>query len=100
MTGLEDFETAPFPYHCTVPASGRPFLNVGTEGHWGHVNFRGQVLWESETFSDDRVLLHIPPSFDPKRPAVMVVFFHGHGANLAQDVGDRQQVPEQITAAE
>ena len=99
MTGLEDFETAPFPYHGTVPASGRPFLNVGTEGHWGHVNFRGQVLWESETFSDDRVLLHIPPSFDPKRPAVMVVFFHGHGANLAQDVGDRQQVPEQITAA-
>jgi hypothetical protein len=99
MTGLEDFETAPFPYHGTVPASGRPFLNVGTEGHGGHVNFLGQVLWESETFSDDRVLLHIPPSFDPKRPAVMVVFFHGHGANLAQDVSDRQQVPEQITAA-
>ena len=99
MTGLEDFETAPFPYHGTVPASGRPFLNVGTEGHWGHVNFRGQVLWESDAFSDDRVLLHIPPGFDPKRPAVMVVFFHGHGANLAQDVSDRQQVPEQITAA-
>ena len=37
--------------------------------------------------------------FDPKRPAVMVVFFHGHGANLAQDVYDRQQVPAQITAA-
>ncbi len=99
LTSLEDFETAPFPYHGMVPASGRPFLNVGTEGHWGHVNFRGQVLWESETFGDDRVLLHIPPGFDPKRPAVMVVFFHGHGANLAQDVLDRQQVPEQITAA-
>jgi len=99
LTSLEDFETAPFPYHGMVPASGRPFLNVGTEGHPGHVNFRGQVLWESETFSDNRVLLHIPPGFDPKRPAVMVVFFHGHGANLAQDVLDRQQVPEQITAA-
>jgi hypothetical protein len=80
-------------------ASVRPFLNVGTEDHWGHVNFRGQVLWEAETFSDDRVLLHIPPGFDPKRPAVMVAFFHGHGANLAQDVFDRQRVPEQITAA-
>jgi len=99
LTSLEDFETAPFPYHGMMPVSGRPFFNVGTEGHWGHVNFRGQVLWESETFSDDRVLLHIPPGFDPKRPAVMVVFFHGHGANLAQDVSDRQQVPEQITAA-
>ncbi len=99
FTSLEDFETAPFPYHGTDPTSGRPFLNAGTASHEGHVNFRGQVLWESETFSDDRVLLHIPPSFDPNRPAVMVVFFHGHGANLAQDVSDRQQVPEQITAA-
>jgi hypothetical protein len=99
LTSLEDFETAPFPYHGVMPTSGRPFLNGGAEGHWGHVNFRGQVLWESETFMDDRVLLHIPPGFDPKRPAVMVVFFHGHGANLAEDVIDRQQVPEQITAA-
>jgi enterochelin esterase-like enzyme len=74
-------------------------LNTGTEGHWGHVNIRGDVLWESQTFSDDRVLLHIPPGFDPKRPAVMVVFFHGHGADLTQDVYDRQQVPAQITAA-
>ena len=99
LTSLVDFETAPFPYHGTMPESGRPFLNAGTEGHRGHVNFRGHVLWESQTFSDDRVLLHIPPGFDPKRPAVMVVFFHGHGANLAQDVRDRQQVPTQITAA-
>jgi hypothetical protein len=99
LTSLEDFETAPFPYHGMVPGSGGPFLNAGTEDHRAHSNFRGQVLWESETFSDNRVLLHIPPGFDPSRPAVMVVFFHGHGANLAQDVGDRQQVPEQITAA-
>jgi hypothetical protein len=99
QTSLEDFETAPFPYHGMMPGSGRPFLNIGSEGHLGHANFRGQALWESETFSDDRVLLHIPPGFDPKRPAVMVVFFHGHGANLAQDVSDRQRVPEQITAA-
>jgi hypothetical protein len=99
LTSLVDFETAPFPYHGTMPESGRPFLNAGTEGHRGHVNFRGDVLWESQTFSDDRVLLHIPPGFDPKRPAVMVVFFHGHGANLAHDVLVRQQVPTQITAA-
>ena len=99
LTSLVDFETAPFPYHGTMPDSGRPFLNAGIEGHWGHVNFRGNALWKSQTFSDDRVLLHIPSSFDPQRPAVMVVFFHGHGANLAQDVYDRQQVPAQVTAA-
>jgi hypothetical protein len=99
LTSLVDFETAPFPYHGSIPNSGQPFLNTGAEGHWGHVNFRGSILWESDAFSDDRVLLHIPPSFDPKRPAVMVVFFHGHGANLAEDVYDRQRVPAQITAA-
>jgi hypothetical protein len=98
-TSLVDFETAPFPYRGNVPGSDRPFLNAGEEGHRGHVNFRGHVYWESETFSDDRVLLHIPPGFDPKRPAVMVVFFHGHGADLARDVRDRQRVPAQITAA-
>jgi hypothetical protein len=99
LTNLVDFQTAPFPYHGMIPGSGRPFLNAGEEGRRGHTNFRGHVLWESQTFSDDRVLLHIPPGFDPRRPAVMVVFFHGHGANLAHDVRDRQQVPAQITAA-
>jgi len=99
VTTLVDFETAPFPYHGTMPGSNRPFLNVAEDGRLGHTNFRGHVLWESGTFSDDRVLLHIPPGFDPRRPAVMVVFFHGHGANLARDVRDRQQLPAQITAA-
>jgi hypothetical protein len=99
VTSLVSFETAPFPYHGTMPGTDRPFLNAGEAGHRGHVNFRGHVLWESQTFNDDRVLLHIPPGFDPARPAVMVVFFHGHGANLATDVRDRQLVPAQITAA-
>jgi hypothetical protein len=98
-TSLVDFETAPFPYHGNMPGSDRPFLNAGEEGHRGHTNFRGHVFWEAETYSDDRVLLHIPPGFDPKRPAVMVVFFHGHGADLARDVRDRQLLPAQITAA-
>ncbi len=99
VTSLVNFETAPFPYHGTVPGSDRPFLNAGDANHRGHVNFRGHVLWESQTFNDDRVLLHIPAGFDPSRPAVMVVFFHGHGANLSTDVRDRQLVPAQITAA-
>ena len=98
-TDLVDFETAPFPYHGSMPGSDRPFLNAGEEGHRGHVSFRGRVFWESQTYSDDRVLLHIPPGFDPKRPAVMMVFFHGHGADLERDVRDRQRLPAQITAA-
>lgn len=98
-TALVNMATAPFPYHGTMPGTDRPFLNAGEQGHRGHVNIRGRVLWESPTFRDDRVLLDIPPGFDPKRPAVMVVFFHGHGAELARDVRDRQRVPAQINAA-
>ena len=98
-TSLVDFETAPFPYRGMLPGSDRPFLAAGRAGARGHVNFRGRMFLESKTFSDDRVLLHIPQSFDPSRPAVMVVFFHGHGATLARDVRDRQRLPEQISAA-
>lgn len=50
LTSFVDFETAPFPYHAIMPDSGRPFLNAGAEGHWGHVNFRGNILWEFSDF--------------------------------------------------
>jgi hypothetical protein len=98
-TSLVDFETAPFPYHGGVPGSNRQFLDAGKPEERGHVNFRGRMFLESKTFGDDRVLLHIPQGFDPNRPAVMVVFFHGHGATLERDVRDRQRLPDQISAA-
>jgi len=98
-TILADFETAPFPYDGRLPGSGRSFLNAGEAGHRGHTNFRGRVFSESDTYGDDRVLLHIPPGFDANKPGVMIVFFHGHGAILARDVRDRQQVPAQVTAS-
>ena len=98
-TSLVDFETAPFPYRGMVPGANKPFLDPGQPGQRGHVNFRGRMFLESKTFGDDRVLLHIPQNFDPNRPAVMVVFFHGHGATLERDVRDRQRLPDQISAA-
>ena len=98
-TALIDFQTAPFPYDGRMPGSNRPFLDAGEAGHRGHTNFRGRVLWDHDTFGDPRVLLHIPPGFDANKPSVMIVFFHGHGATLARDVRDRQQVPAQISAS-
>jgi hypothetical protein len=94
---LVNFETAPFPYNGKIPGSEKSFLNGGEPGKREHINFRGQALRESETFSDDRVLLHIPQGFDANKPGVIVVFFHGHGANLSDDVRDRQEVPAQIS---
>ena len=98
LTRFVSFESAPFPYDGETPR-GVAFLNAGAGGKRGHRTARGGVLWEDQTFSDDRVLVHVPAGFDPNKPAVMVVFFHGHGATLERDVFKRQRVPEQITAS-
>jgi len=42
------------------------------------------------------VLLHIPKGFDPRRPALMIVYFHGNVARLTRDVRNRQGVPRQV----
>ena len=98
-TKLVEFESAPFPYHGINPNTARPFLDVSEGGRRGHRASSGEVYWEERTYSDSRVLLHIPRGFDLKRPALMVVFLHGHGATLQRDVVDRQRVPEQVSEA-
>jgi hypothetical protein len=98
-TALVPFESAPFPYHGTLPDSNAPFINVNENGRRGHRTASGRVLWEDQTFNDNRVLLHIPKGFDIRRPALMLVFFHGHGATLERDVLARQKVPAQISAS-
>lgn len=87
-----------------VPMANAPFP-VSTSSDGGNsakgtsINFRSSVRWEKGAYGDPRVLLHIPKGFDPNKPSVMVVFFHGHGATLTRDVLERQQVPEQISEA-
>ena len=94
---LAEFDTAPFPYNGPVPKSDKPFLEQAPDGRRFRRGARGQTLWESETFGDKRVLLHVPTGFDVRRPGLIVVFFHGHGATLSDDVFLRQQVPAQLT---
>jgi len=96
-TELVPFATAPFPYDGVRPGTAEPFLDVVSGGQKGHRTGRGSVLWQDKTFSDNRVLLHIPGGFDIDKPAVMVVYFHGHRANLSRDVLHRQKLPEQVT---
>ena len=98
LTKLVAFNTAPFPYEGLVPGGG-PFLNVRDGEQRGHRSYTGKVLWENEVFGDSRVLVHVPETFDPSKPAVMVVFFHGFGATLTRDVLRRQKVPAQVTAS-
>src|SRR5688572_5954544 len=53
-TELVEFDLAPFPYAGRSP-SGKPFLDVTDEdGRRGHRTWRGRVLWEDVSFSDNR----------------------------------------------
>ncbi|MGA7324160.1 MAG: alpha/beta hydrolase [Rhodomicrobium sp.] len=98
-TKLVVLQSAPFPYHGVFPSTGRPFLDVSENGRLGHRTSSGNVYWEEKTYSDSRTLLHIPRGFDARRPALMVVFLHGHGATIQRDVIERQRVPEQVSEA-
>lgn len=97
FTRLVSFDASPFPYKGVVPRTHKPFLNFNDDGRQGRKTHSGRIYWADKTYSDSRVLLHIPRGFDSRKPAVMVVFFHGHGAILKRDVIARQRVPEQIT---
>ena len=97
ITKLTPFDISPFPFDGVKPNEG-PFLNVSASGRRGHSS-RGGVYWEDTTYSDRRVLLSMPKGFDIRKPAVMVVVFHGNGATLERDVAARQQVPQQLAAA-
>ena len=94
-TTLVEFDNSAFPYRGDIPEKNLPFLDAADGDRRGHTAPRGGVYWD-ETYSDRRVLLSIPKGFDPKKPALIVLYFHGNLAKLARDVRDRQQVPRQV----
>ena len=97
-----EFRTSAFPYRGAIPADAdtkeraRPFLDVVADGRLAHTSPRGGVLWEDSTYNDRHVLLAAGPDFDPNRPGVMVVYFHGNQSILSRDVVDRQQTVRQL----
>ena len=97
VTTLVSMKTSAFPYYGNNPASDAPFLNINSGSRKGHRSYSGHVYWQDQTYSDNRVLVHIPENFDAQKPGVIVVFFHGNGATLERDVRDRQLVPQQIS---
>jgi hypothetical protein len=100
ITAFVPFDYAPFPFRGLIPDSGKNFIDKVDGERKGHVSPRdGLVHWEDEIFNDNRVLLYLPQGFDIRKPALIVVFFHGNGATLSRDVLDRQQVAAQLAAA-
>ena len=99
QTTLVGLKSSAFPYLGNNPRTDEPFLNVTNGDRRGHRGLGGKVFWQDETYNDNRVLMHVPENFDVRKPAVIVVFFHGNGATLERDVRDRQLVPQQISDA-
>src|SRR4051794_1121520 len=97
LTTLVSMKSSAFPYYGTNPRSEAPFLNISNGERKGHRSYGGRVYWQDETYNDSRVLVHVPETFDSRKPGVIVVFFHGNGATLERDVRDRQMVPQQIS---
>jgi hypothetical protein len=97
LTTLVSMKSSAFPYFGNNPASDAPFLNISKGDRRGHRSYSGRVYWQDETYSDSRVMMHVPEHFDVRKPGVIVVFFHGNGATLERDVRDRQMVPQQIS---
>jgi hypothetical protein len=95
-TDLVAFETSPFPWDGTPPGQDKPFYDVDKDGRRGHTSPRGGIYWEDMTYSDRRVLLHIPRGFNWALPGLMVIYFHGNEATLERDVLKRQQVARQL----
>ena len=95
-SALVPFDVSPFPYRGISPRTDKPFLDIEEGERRGRKTARGTMVWEHLTYSDRRVLLTIPRGFDLRKPALIVVFFHGLGATLTRDVRDRQQVPRQL----
>jgi len=98
---LASFQNSAFPYRGVIPnyqetGKSRPFLDVDEGGRLGHSSPRGGLLWEDQTYSDRTVLLAAPQNFDPQKPGVIVVFFHGNNATLERDVLARQQIVRQL----
>jgi hypothetical protein len=97
QTTLVSLKSSAFPFYGNNPRTDQPFLNISNGGRRGHRSYSGRVLWQDQTFNDDRVLMHVPENFDIRKPGVIVVFFHGNGATLERDVHNRQLVPQQIS---
>ena len=93
---LATFQTSPFPFDGEIPEKGVRFLDVTEGERKGHTARSGGVYWQDKTYSDRRVLLALPRGFDPHKPVLLVVFFHGNGATLERDVNARQQVTRQV----
>jgi hypothetical protein len=94
---MQSFSHGPFPYTGPAEDGRSPFFDViDPLKRRGRRVSSGDVLLEGVTYSDDRALMYVPAGFDPKRPALIVMFFHGHGSVIERTVMTDTDLPRQL----
>lgn len=95
---MQSFSHGPFPYTGPAEDGRTPFFDViDPLKRRGRRTASGDVLLEGVTYSDDRTLMYVPAGFDPRRPALMVMFFHGHGSIIERTVMTDTDLPRQVS---
>ena len=97
LTAIARLDHAPFPLAYSKALDPAP-LFTGRDPRTGEgvrVVARNRYL-ERRTYTDNRVLVHVPPGFDPGKPVRILVFFHGHLAELKRSVIGEYGIVAQI----
>ncbi|MBF0152680.1 MAG: hypothetical protein HQL64_02940 [Magnetococcales bacterium] len=91
---------APFPYNGVVGDTDQPFFDHTDpiSGQPVHTVSGRSLYPESPHYRDNRVLLHLPPAFDPDSPFQILLFFHGHHSEIWRTLVKEMALLEQINA--
>ncbi|MEO5347034.1 MAG: hypothetical protein H7834_11740 [Magnetococcus sp. YQC-9] len=92
---------APFPYDGIVGDTDQPFYDyqdLVSEKRF-HTTSNGTLIPESPHFRDNRVLIHLSPTFQPDKPYTILVFFHGHNTELNRTLIKEMGLLRQINAS-
>jgi hypothetical protein len=98
LTMVARLRNAPFPYDGRNGDSGVAFFDGKDDatGQRAHSVTEGLAYPERPHYRDDRVLIHVPPDFDPSKRFHYMVFFHGHDSEIVRTVIDDLQVVRQV----
>ncbi len=83
LSFTKELRHAPFPFTGKEPDGGSDFLGpADADGTRWRTLPSGARLAERGTYDDPRVLFHVPPQFDQKRPFRFLVYLQAPGATV------------------
>lgn len=99
-TWMAQLPHAPFPYDGMVGDSNLPFFDHvdPVSGQLMHTVSEMVSYPESPHYQDNRVLIHLPPTFQPDRPFEIFLFFHGHHTELNRTLVEEMALLQQLNA--